>query len=223
MASNSTGAPSISTILPRCRSPWQRRTKPARSRALEQARARARTPRALPRRAPPPLPAKQLGRGAQFGIVLRDDLGQLSTKPALCADRRRRMRLRHRAAERVGQRVIDARRARPDDRASASRRNGASPPPIPPARLRRRWRGAVGRARDRHHAAIDRRRERAVDRDLGLAGALALVERGIIEERKAHRALDLERALARQEYRRGMGVDARHLRAAMVAAGRENP
>ncbi len=70
-------------------------------------------------------------------------------------------------------------------------------------------------ARDGHHIAIDRRRERAVDRKLRLAGGLALLERGEIEEGKAHRALDLERAPTGEEDRGGVGVDARHRLAAV--------
>ena len=91
--------------------------------------------------------------------------------------RRLVMRLRHRASERVGQRGVDLAAPRPDDRASAFRRSGPSPPPIRPAARRRRWRGVPSRcARDRHHAAIDRRRIRPVDRDLGLAGGFAFVQ-----------------------------------------------
>ena len=124
------------------------------------------------------------------------------------------MRFRHRAAERVRQPLIDlaalgqmverlglveaAHLHRPFDRLAAAADGKAAGP-----------------ARDRHHAAIDRRRERAVDLDLGLAGRFALLQRGIIEERKTHRALDLERALAGKEYRGRMGVDARDRRAAV--------
>src|ERR1019366_7271557 len=45
MASNSTGTPSSKTILPRCRSPWPRATRPARSRAASSARTRPNAPR----------------------------------------------------------------------------------------------------------------------------------------------------------------------------------
>src|SRR3974377_2549026 len=67
--------------------------------------------------------------------------------------------------------------------------------------------GAVFFLRDRQHAAVYLRCERAVDLDLGLAGCFALCQCRIIEGRKSHCALDLERALARQKYRRGMGID----------------
>src|SRR6185437_4450037 len=70
-------------------------------------------------------------------------------------------------------------------------------------------------ARYREHAPVDRRRVRPVDREFCLAGGLALIERREIEKRKAHRALDLEGPLARQENRRRMRVDASDLRAAM--------
>src|SRR3974390_3490221 len=60
---------------------------------------------------------------------------------------------------------------------------------------------------NRQHAAVYLRCERAVDLDLVLAGCFALCQCRIIEERETHSALDLERALARQKYRRGMGID----------------
>jgi hypothetical protein len=50
---------------------------------------------------------------------------------------------------------------------------------------------AVAFARDRHDPAIELRRKSAVDLELGLAGGLALSERGIVEERIADGAFDL--------------------------------
>ncbi len=70
-------------------------------------------------------------------------------------------------------------------------------------------------ARDRHDPAVDVGRERPVDLELGLAGRLALVEGRIVEKREAHRALDLPGAVAGQEHRRRMGVDALDRRPAM--------
>ena len=67
---------------------------------------------------------------------------------------------------------------------------------------------SVTRARDGHDAAINFWRERPVDLDLGFAGGFALFERGKIEKRKAHRALDLQRAVAGEKHRGRVGVDA---------------
>src|SRR6516164_5903496 len=67
--------------------------------------------------------------------------------------------------------------------------------------------GAVFFLGDRQHAAVYLWCERTVDLDLGLTGGLALCQCRIIEERKTHCAFDLECALARQKYRRGMGID----------------
>ncbi len=67
---------------------------------------------------------------------------------------------------------------------------------------------AVGLARDRPHAAIDLRREHAVDPHLRLAHRLAPFQGRIIQEWKAHRALDLEHPVPGEEHRRRMGVDA---------------
>ena len=78
-------------------------------------------------------------RRAQFGVVLRDDLGERVDEAGAVADRRRRMRLAT-ARPSASASASSIGRARPDGRASASRRSGASPPPIPPARLGRRWR-----------------------------------------------------------------------------------
>ena len=158
---------------------------------------------------------KQLGRLAEGGNVLLDIVGD-RLDPGLRRDRcRAAVGRRHRAAERVRQRRIDlavvgqaverrvlgetAHLDRPlDRRAAAVERQ----PPV--------W-----RARDRHDAAIDVRRERPVDLDLGLAGRLALVEARIVEEREAHRALDLERTRAGKEHGRRVGIDALDLRPAM--------
>src|SRR5262249_39060582 len=74
---------------------------------------------------------------------------------------------------------------------------------------------AVLLARDRHHAPIDLGSKRPVDLELRLAGALALRESGIVEERKAHRAFDLVSAPAGEEHRGRMRVDALDLAAAV--------
>ena len=84
---------------------------------------------------------------------------------------------------------------------------------------------AVRLARDRDHAAIEFGRVSPVDLKLGLAGGLALRHGGIVEERKLDRALDLVGALAREEDRSRMRIDAPYRLAAMrrgIAQQREN-
>ena len=66
-----------------------------------------------------------------------------------------------------------------------------------------------------HDAAIELRRERPVDLELGLAGGLAFRDVGKIEEGKFDRALDLVDALAGEEYRGRVRVDPPNARAAM--------
>ena len=106
-------------------------------------------------------------------------------------------------------------------RACASRRNAASRPPIrpacrcPPIASLPSASRVIG-----DDAAIDFRRVGRVDGKLGLAGLLALFERRIIEKGKAHRALDLQRAVAGEEHRGRMGVDALHLRCRHGLPGR---
>ena len=115
---------------------------------------------------------------------------------------------RHRAPERVGQRRIDlARRRQPVERrilveavhfdCPLHRRAGAI-----------ELEGAVRLARDPHHAAVDLGRERPIDPKLRFAGAFALGEGRIVQKGKAHRALDLEHALGREEQHGRMRVDA---------------
>src|SRR5260370_218876 len=87
-------------------------------------------------------------------------------------------------------------------RSPRMRRTGPSPPA-----------SGVRAPRSREAEAVDLGRERLVDLELGLAGGLALLERGIVQEWEAHGALDLEGAVACEEHRRRMGVDALDRRA----------
>ena len=156
---------------------------------------------------------KELGHFAKGRGVLVEE-GRERRGPGLRGDHRRgRVRLGHRTAERIGEagiklaalrqkverlRLVEAPHLdRPlDHRTLAVERK-------PPVRL----------ARDRNHAAVDVRRERPVDGKLGLASGLAFLQGRIVEERKAHGALDLERPIARQEHRRRMRVDPANRRA----------
>ena len=219
MASNSTGAPSSKTILPRCKSPWQRAIRPASSRSDEQVpHARECGARCLCQRAHS-LRRKKVRRRAQLGIVLRDDLGERIGEAGGLVDRRRRVRACYGPPERVGERAVDPLRV--GEMIERLRLVEASHLHGPFHRLadaadRKR---TVFFARDRHRAAVDCRRVGSIDLNLGGAGGTAPVERGIIEEREAHGALDLEGAVTRQKYRRGMGIDTLDRHAAVGCGG----
>ena len=158
---------------------------------------------------------KRSGAARKLVVVLRDDLGELIGKAGGLVDRRRRVRACHCPPKRVGKRAIDPLRVGE----MVERLRLVETPHLhrPFRRLAFAADGerAVFVARDRHHATIDRRRVRTVHLDLGRAGGLAPVERRIIEERKAHGALDLEGAVAGQKYRRRMGINSLDRRAAM--------
>ena len=74
---------------------------------------------------------------------------------------------------------------------------------------------AIGAASDRHQPAIDFWRECAIDQQFLLAGLLAFLQRGVIEIRELHRALDLQRALAREKHRGAVRINSLHDGAAM--------
>ena len=158
---------------------------------------------------------EKFGRRAQLNIVLGDDLAKRMGEIGGLGDRRRRVRARHGPPERVGERVVDP----PRRSQMIERLHLVETPhlhrPFHRCALAADGQRAVVRARDRHRAAVDCRRIGMIDLELGHAGGLAFGQGGIIEERKAHGALDLESAAAGQEYRRGMGIDPLDRRAAM--------
>src|SRR6202012_2514956 len=76
--------------------------------------------------------------------------------------------------------------------------------------------------RDRDDAAIDLRRVGRIDGELRAAGLLAFFQGRRVEERETHPAPDLEHAIAGEEYRRGVGIDAPDLGTAVaVRVGEE--
>ena len=79
----------------------------------------------------------------------------------------------------------------------------------------------IGFSRDRNDTAIELGRIGAIDGDLGLAGGLALVERGKVEKRKLYRTFELEGALAGEEHHARVGVDALDRRSAVGRGLRE--
>ena len=176
MASNSTGLPSISTILPRCRSPCPRRISPMPPRWCSSGRTRCERLAARGGQLRDVVRRKQVRKFAERLVVLADIV---PTAP--------RSRRRHR---RPAPSRCAAATARPSASASASSIRPASASrssvafsskrcissahsttsPSPP--IGKAARGSPG---DRHDAAIDLRRERPVDRKFGLAGGLALL------------------------------------------------
>ena len=129
-----------------------------------------------------------------------------------------RMRRRDRARERIRERGVDFPLS-PAGRASRSRRSAASRPPIRPARPPVERQASVRLARDRHDAPIELWREGPVDLEFGLACGLALLRAWRNRETEIHRALDLVDALAGEEHRGRMRVDAPDARTAMRRGG----
>ena len=70
------------------------------------------------------------------------------------------------------------------------------------------FKSPVGIARNSNNAAVELRRIAGVDLQFLLAGALALLQRRIVEEGQPNGALDLQCAVAAEKYHGGMGVDA---------------
>ena len=70
-------------------------------------------------------------------------------------------------------------------------------------------------SRHRHEAPVKPRREIAVDVELRAASGEPPVERRIIQKRIAHRALDLDGAIAGEEHNGCMGLNPAHRRAAI--------
>ena len=67
--------------------------------------------------------------------------------------------------------------------------------------------GAIGIARDGDNAPVELGGVAGIDLQLLLAGALALLQRRIVEKRQAHGPLDLQCPVAAEKNHRGMGVD----------------
>ena len=125
------------------------------------------------------------------------------------------MRRRHRAAECVRQSRIDPARFRQPVEGRILVEAAHLDRPFDRCADAVEREPAVGLARDRHDAAVDFGRVGPVDLELRLARLLAQVEGRIVQEGKAHRALDLERARAGQEYRGRVGIDALDWRSAV--------
>ena len=158
---------------------------------------------------------KQLGRRAESGDMLLDVVGERLDPGRRRGRRGAGMRRRHRAAERVRQRRIDRARLRQTVERRILGEAAHLDRPLDRRAAAVEREAPVGRAGDRHDAAVDFGRKRPVDLELRRAGRLALLERRIVEKREAHRALDLQRPLAGQEYRSRVRIDALDRHAAM--------
>ena len=195
-------------MLPRWRSPWMRRTRPARARSTRSGWTGAGGAAG----ASASLSSGRCRAPAEGGDVLVDIA---------------RERLDPRSASTAGAAACAA-ATRPSASASAasilpasaslSRVACSSKRRISTAFHRRagavEGEAAVLLARDRHHATIDLGSKRPVDLEFRLARRLRRAS-GIVEERKAHRTLDLVGTLAGEEHRGRMRVDALDLAAAV--------
>ena len=199
----------------KCRSPWQRRTKP-RAAALEQQipMALQRVARARDQRLRP-IPREELGTLAKSLLVLLQVAAERSGRGRAVAQGRAGVRgedgahhlrqQRRRQLASIGHVVerlplVEAAHVHdPLDRLAGA------------AELQ-----ALLAAGDRHGPEINRGGVGSIDRDLRLAGRLAPGERGEVHEGEAHGALDLVGVLAGQEDDRAMRVDADRRRAQPV-------
>ena len=98
---------------------------------------------------------KQFGRGAQFGIVLRGDVEEPIGEAELLHRRRRVMRLRDRACQRVGECCIDAALAGQPIERLALVETGHLHRPFHRHALAAEGQPPIGLPGDRRHAAID--------------------------------------------------------------------
>ena len=158
---------------------------------------------------------EQLGEFAKgLGILIEDglDLGE----PGLEVDRRRaRMHRGRRAGKPIGERVVDALVVRQMIERAVLVEAAHLHRPFDRLAGAVEFQAPVSHARDWQHAAIELRGERPVDLQFRQAGGMAFGQCRIVEEWEPYRALDLERAIPRQEHDRCVGVDAPDLPSAM--------
>ena len=206
MASNSSGRPSTRAILARCRSPWQRRTKPCSARcrssgcnavAASRLAASSRSMTAVSKSA----------HGAKLRSVAFDDGGN-GGKPALAIRPRRAVvALPDRIGHRRRQRRVDRLRRR-----DAVERLAVVEPRHLDRPFGRRspavdFEGAVGLTRNGDDAPVELGGVAGIDLQLFLTGPLAFFQCRIVEERQAAGPLDLQNPIGAKKNHRGMGVD----------------
>ena len=204
----------------RCRSPWQRRTRPAASRA---ASAGARSASAVAPRPPSPHPA-----GGQPGRE-----GRAARAVQRRRHRRGRVHARHRLQRRVGgggrvgdpveefRRQPAARRDRVEEVRRGHRRHAQHP--FHGIAIAVELQRPVRRPRDRDHVPVEVRGEAAVDRQLVPGEALAGLRRGEVQEAQIDRLFQLQRRVRPDEHRRDARLDRRGAaarRRSSEAAGR---
>ena len=214
MASNSIGRPCHSTMLARCRSPWQRRTQPTSARAIEDGRgARELLVRMRARRRR--RPGRQTRRSRASALQIEATSSARSARSGDRGDTRSTtMAVEHGIGDGLGQVRVDS--SRRSDAAQQRRLVEAAHVhrPFDDLAVAAERERAVGRAGDRHAAEIDLGREPTVDLHLARAGRPALLERGEVHVGKANRALDLPGVLAGEEHQvavRLQAIDLRHV------------
>jgi hypothetical protein len=204
MQSNRIGWPFSIRMFPRCRSPWQWRAKPSLARPSSSGRGapgRCRSPAPGARR--PGGPSE--GQAAQQIGVGADRVAQGRDAAALRAQARAGVEARHRAAQRILQRVVDG-----------PRLGGQHPVLVEAAHLQQvlddlalavELDAAVGRARQAAHLAIDVRRGGAVEGQLALQRPAPQLQRRVVQEAEIDRPLHLEGRAADQEHPGARGLD----------------
>src|SRR5262249_36529224 len=160
------------------------------------------------------LQRKQFRLSRKFCLVLRNNFGERIGEMRMRNRWSRAMRCSHRQTECIGERLADLTGIGQIIQRLALIEAPHLDSPFDRFALAADREAAIESAGDGHYPKIDRGRKSAIDCNLGFASYPAFLQRGEIEERKAHRAFDLERSLSRQEDQSGVSVDTLDRRAA---------
>ncbi len=161
------------------------------------------------------LQRKQIRFRCELGLVLRDNVGKCFDEMRVRCCRHHPMRRRHGAPEFIGQRFVNFADLSQMVEGLALVETTHLDDPFDRLAFSVNHEPAICLACYRVRAAVNRRGVSAIDCDLGFTRGPPAPKGGKIEERKAHRALDLERPLAGQKNRGGVGVDTLDRRATM--------
>lgn len=189
---------SACTILPRCRSPWPRRIRPSCPRLTSSGRSCRSASRA-------PVEFAHLRRCEQRGVLAQCsavliDILRDGRDPRFCRGRLRvPVQSRDREGEPLGQPVAELAAFGNAVERLIFIETHHFDSPFDRLALAADGKTAVTFACDRDDSAIEPGRKAPVDVDLGRAGDLALLQCRIIQKRKLHRALYLQRQIIDQK------------------------